>query len=258
MSSAQKEASALQTQLDEAQAAHRQAARDCADMAASAMLTPDQKTLVSLRSLLEAKSTQVADLDRQLADALAAIDAGKQREGQLQQQLMESVSSNRKLQATVDSLQEQAVLQQRQIQDLTAASSSARNECERLKQQLTAESCSTAEAIPTDGACSAEVIEQMEKHLAQLSGIIRARESEVAALQQTVHQECHERALLQQQLLDCQALMASQPPQRPVESAKQLPSNSGLVRHAPTNSIVGGVRSNQPTAAFSRPSNRMR
>ena len=130
--------------------------------------------------LLSAEQQQEG-LRQQLLLSISQTDSLKQQEQQAKQALAQSSATQAEL------LSSQAILQQR---------------CANLQAQVVESQHTTSNSLQSDPA---EVFQLLEKQLMSLSGLLKQKEQQVAALQQTVQQQCDERTAMQIKIMQLQS-----------------------------------------------------
>ena len=135
----------------------------------------------SLQNKLLSAEQQHEGLRQQLLLSISQVDSLKQQDRQARQALAQRLATQAEL------LSSQAILQQR---------------CASLQAQVVESQQSSPSNLTSDPAA---VFQLLEKQLMSLSGLLKQKEQQVAALQQTVQQQCDERTAMQIKIMQLQS-----------------------------------------------------
>ena len=150
-----------------------------------------------LQDKLMSAEQQQETLRQQLESRSGRLHSLQQQEQQSRQALAESTAAQAELASGQAMLQERCASLQTQVSELQQRSTS------------------------TSQADSAAVFQVLERQLISLTGLVRQKEQQIAALQQTVQQQCDERAMMHIKMMQLNTIREGTPvkQQSPVTEA---------------------------------------
>jgi chromosome segregation ATPase len=156
-----------------------------------------------LRKLAQARGeaeAQVKEAKKRLGADSEAAEKERERAREAETKLREArEDAARRRQAEEDAKREarEAAGRAERAEAALSAASTAQQQLERRCRDLQAAADSAGAEVD---ARDVAALEEMEKHVLRLSGLVRVREAEISGLKQTVQIECNERITLQQEI----------------------------------------------------------